>query len=143
MKTEADKFYEQMLLHEGSKNKPYLDTVGKTTIGIGRNLDDVGLSQDEIRYLFNNDVKRIESDLDRNLPWWRTLDPVRQRVLKDMCFNLGIGGLLGFKNTLKLIQDKMWTSASQNMLKSLWAKQVKGRAVRLAEMIRTGKDYTK
>lgn len=135
-----DKLYKQLELHEGKKSKPYKDTVGKLTIGIGRNLDDVGLSEDEIQYLFKNDIARVMRDLDRNLPWWRTLDPVRRLVLIDMCFNLGIGGLLEFKNTLAFIQKKMWTSASQNMLKSLWAKQVGRRAIRLAKMMETGKE---
>lgn len=135
------KLYTQLVLHEGKKAKPYVDTVGKITIGIGRNLTDVGLSEDEIQYLFNNDKARTIKDLDNYLPWWRGLDEVRRRVLFDMCFNMGIGTLRTFKNTLNFIQKKMWTSASQNMLASKWATQVGQRAKRLADMMETGKDY--
>lgn len=132
---------DQLTLHEGRRRKPYKDTVGKLTIGVGRNLDDVGLSDDEIDYLLINDIKRVEDNLDKNLPWWRGLNTVRQRVLIDMCFNMGIGGLMGFKNTLENIRKGNYSAASAGMLKSLWAKQVKGRATRLAEMMRTGNDY--
>ena len=135
------KLYTQLVLHEGKKAKPYVDTVGKITIGIGRNLTDVGLSEDEVQYLFNNDKARTIKDLDNYLPWWRGLDEVRRRVLFDMCFNMGIGTLRTFKNTLNFIQKKMWTSASQNMLASKWATQVGQRAKRLADMMETGKDY--
>ena len=123
---------------EGTRAKPYLDTVGKLTIGVGRNLDDVGLSDDEIDYLLANDIKRVDADLDRNIPWWRDLDPVRQRVLQNMCFNMGITGLLGFKNTLGLIKRGDYGAAASAMLKSRWAAQVKRRAQRLSEMMRTG-----
>jgi lysozyme len=118
--------------------KPYLDSVGKLTIGTGRNLDDVGIREDENDYLLTNDIIQIEQDLDRYLPWWKNLDPVRQRVIANMCFNLGIGRLLGFKNTLPAIQNGRYEVAAQGMLHSLWARQVKQRAVRLADMMQTG-----
>lgn len=141
---------DQITMHEGRERKPYTDTVGKITIGVGRNLTDVGLSPDEIDYLLVNDLKRVEDDLDRALPWWRELDDVRQRVMIDLCFNMGITSLKGFKNTLKAIQDRRWADAKRGMLASKWARQVDknlnddvGRANRLANMMLTGKDYTK
>ncbi|SIT68805.1 MULTISPECIES: lysozyme [Burkholderiaceae] len=78
---------------EGRRLKPYLDTVGKTTIGVGRNLTDVGIAESECDLLLENDVMRSVVWLDRHLPWWRSLDAVRQRVLINMAFNLG--GMLG------------------------------------------------
>jgi lysozyme len=101
---------------------------------------DVGLSDDEIDYLLMNDLKRVEIDLDKHLPWWSQLDTVRQRVLIDMCFNLGIKGLLGFKNTLAYVKAGQYKQAKTNMLKSKWASQVGKRAQRLAAMMETGKD---
>lgn len=136
-----DKLLKQLDLHEGLELKPYKDTVGKITIGVGRNLTDRGISKEEAYYLLRNDVSITITDLDKNLSWWKTLDEVRQRVLADMCFNLGISKLLGFKNTLELIRKGDYESAASAMLNSLWAKQVKGRAIRLANMMRTGKDY--
>ena len=138
---------EQLRLHEGERKKPYRDTVGKLTIGIGRNLDDKGLRRDEIEYLLANDIADARADLDRYLPWWRGLDPVRQRVLIDMSFNMGMGapnrgGLLSFVNTLSNIRQGRYAEAADMMLASKWAQQVGRRAVRLATMMRTGMDYT-
>ena len=116
--------------------------MGKLTIGIGRNLDDVGLFPSEIDFLLINDIIRCHIDLDRNIPWWVNLDDVRKRVLLDMCFNLGINGLLGFKNTLRLIFMGDFSQAAGNMLSSKWARQVGRRASRLAQMMQTGQDTT-
>lgn len=142
MTPEQQKLIDQIILHEGKRSKPYKDTVGKWTIGVGRNLDDVGLSDDEIQYLLINDLKRVEVGLDSALPWWRELDEIRQRVLIDMCFNLGLRGLLGFKNTLENIRTSNWSAASRGMLQSKWAKQVGMRANRLSDMMLTGEDYS-
>lgn len=134
----TDLFIAELERDEGKRSKPYRDTVGKITIGIGRNLTDVGLSDDEIYYLLRNDIARAEAGLDDKLPWWRTLDEVRQRVLANMALNMGINGLLGFKNTLRAVQEGRWDEAATGMLNSMWAKQVGARAMRLADMMRTG-----
>ncbi|MCX8567065.1 MAG: lysozyme [Glomeribacter sp. 1016415] len=123
---------------EGVRLKPYTDTVGKLTIGTGRNLSDMGISAFENDHLLSNDIVRVESELDEHMLWWRSLDPVRQRVLANMCFNLGIGKLLGFKHTLHLIQSSQYTQAADAMLQSKWAMQVNQRAVRLTNMMRLG-----
>lgn len=123
---------------EGERLKPYRDTVGKLTIGIGRNLDDVGISEEESAFLLANDIAKVEKQLDEKIPWWRRLTINRQRVLVNMAFNMGIFGLLGFKNTLAFVQMGDYSRAADNMLLSKWAKQVKGRAVRLAELMRSG-----
>lgn len=136
-----NRLIEQLKLHEGVRDRPYKDSVGKLTIGVGRNLTDKGLKPKEIEYLLMNDIMDCIDDLNKYLPWWRQLNEVRQRVLMDMCFNLGIGGLLGFKNTLAFIQSGDYEQASQNMLLSKWASQVGQRARRLSEMMRTGQDY--
>ncbi len=132
---------EQLIMHEGEKLKPYRDTVGKLTIGVGRNLDDVGISASECRYLLANDVAKVCAQLSNRLPWWKTLSPVRQKVLIDMAFNMGVDGLLTFKNTLAAIEAGDFARASAGMLASKWAEQVKGRAQRLARMMLTGADY--
>lgn len=127
----------ELMRDEGVRLKPYKDTVGKTTIGVGRNLDDKGISRDEAVMLLANDIADAEGLLDRNLPWWTALDGVRQRVLVNMALNLG-GRLLGFKNTLAAIQRHDWQAAHDGMLDSLWARQVGQRAIRLAKMMLTG-----
>lgn len=120
---------------EGLRLKPYLDTTGHWTVGYGRNLTDVGISEAEAEYLLANDIARAESFLDANLPWWRTLSPDRQRALANMAFNLG-PELLTFKVTLGRLQAGNYVAAAESMLQSLWAKQVGARAVRLAALVR-------
>jgi len=128
----------QLTLHEGLRLMPYLDTVGKTTIGVGRNLTDVGITNSEAMLMLDNDIIRSMSDLDQQFLWWRDLNDVRQMVLVDMAFNLGIGGLSKFVRTMKAVERGDWDAAANGMLESKWAKQVKGRAVKLAKMMRTG-----
>lgn len=155
---------------EGDKLAVYRCSEGYRTIGKGRNLDQVGITAQETATLgitvasciargitqaqsdalFANDIARSEADLDRHLPWWRKLDPVRQRVMLNMCFNMGIGwppsktrkgeGLRAFVNTLPRIQRGDWAGAVAGMRASLWHRQVGDRAVRLEAMMLTGKE---
>jgi lysozyme len=132
------KLIEQLRLHEGVRSKPYHCTADKLTIGVGRNLDDVGLSEDEINYLLNNDIDRCTKELRHEFPFFNKLSDNRKMVLVDMCFNLGLTRLSKFVNTLKFIEQGEYEKASENMLKSLWAKQVGGRAIRLSQMMKEG-----
>ena len=122
---------------EGLRLKPYRDTVGKWTIGIGRNLDDVGVSEAEAEQMLANDLDRTVADLDRNMLWWQTLDAPRRRVILNMAFNLGVGGLMKFTKTLDAVRSRDYNKAAKLMLESKWAKQVGDRANRLAEMMRS------
>jgi lysozyme len=135
------KMIAQLRLHEGERLKPYRCTAGKLTIGVGRNLDDRGITSDESAYLLNNDIDSHWIELLEHLPWVETLDEVRQRVMLDMAFNLGISGLLTFRRTLGHIKAGDYALASSAMLESKWATQVGQRARRLATMMKTGKDY--
>lgn len=128
----------QLIRHEGLRLKPYKDTVGKLTIGVGRNLDDVGISEQEAMSLLDNDIDRARIDLLKVLPWVKNLDSVRQDVLLNMAFNMGIGGLLTFKNTLAAIQNGDYADAADRMLESKWATQVGLRASELSQMMRSG-----
>lgn len=123
---------------EGFRARPYKDTVGKLTVGYGRNLDDVGLSEQEAEILLANDIANVCSELDRHLPWWRNLSGVRQGVVLNMCFNMGIKKLLAFKNTLAAMERGDYEAAAQGMENSRWYGQVKGRAVRLVKEMRDG-----
>lgn len=132
---------DELIRDEGEILHAYTDSLGYITIGVGRLIDKRrggGISKEESRYLLSNDIKAKSHDLDKRLPWWRDLSPVRQRVLLNMAFNLGIGGLLGFKNTLAAIREGDYERAERSMLASKWAKQVGMRANRLAEMMRKG-----
>lgn len=158
MKFDRAAMIAELVRDEGERLTVYRCTADKLTIGVGRNLDDVGISAQETqqlgittrscvtngitrsqsRALLDSDIGRCEADLDRRLPWWRTLDPIRQRVLINMCFNLGVKGLEGFVNTLSMIRTGRYADAAVNMLKSKWAGQVGKRAQRLSLMMRTG-----
>ena|ERR1700749_4678367 len=127
----------QLIVDEGSRLKPYTDTVGKLSIGVGRNLTDVGISNDERDLMLDNDIARTIAWLDANLPWWKNLDDVRQGVIANMAFNLR-GRLLGFVSALAAMQVQNWQAAHDQMLDSVWARQVGARAQRLATQMLTG-----
>ena len=133
-----DDLRSMLVLHEGLRLHPYKCTAGKLTIGVGRNLDDSGISQDEAMYLLERDIDRIEADLDRTWPWWREMTDARQQVLADMCFNLGLTRLMGFVNTIAAMKVGRYDAAADGMLASLWAQQVGQRAQQLAKMMREG-----
>jgi lysozyme len=135
-----DRIKEQLVRHEGLRLKPYRCTAGKLTIGIGRNLDDCGITQSEAYVMLINDIMNCEKQLQQKIPdIYNGLDEVRKSVLLNMCFNLGINGLLGFKNTLAFVKAGDWERAANNMLVSRWAKQVGRRAIELSELMRKGK----
>ena len=138
MNTEA--LTAELIRDEGIRLKPYRDSRGKLSIGAGRNLDDEGITRDEAMFLLHNDILAHLEDLDRRLPWWRRLDEVRQRVLANMCFNLGIERLLGFKRMLAALERGDYETAAFEMADSDWDREVKARADRLEEMMRTGRE---
>ena len=143
----------QLIRHEGLRLKPYRCTAGKLTIGIGRNLDDRGISQKEAYAMLARDIADCEQWLIDEIPEvYNKLDKVRQSVLLNMCISipqslfaplrepcyLGINGLLGFNNTLSFIAAGDWERAANGMLASRWAKQVGMRVIELSELMRKG-----
>ena len=108
---------------------------------MGRNLRDRGLSDDEIDYLLSNDIDIVVDELDKVMPWWKDLDEVRQRVLCDLVFNLGMPRFSGFKKSISYMKQQMWDQAADELLDSKWARQVGRRAHTLSEMMRTGNDF--
>lgn len=136
---DVEKFKPMIKKHEGLRLKPYHCTAGKLTIGYGRNLDDRGITEEEADRLLHNDILLCALQLDRDLPWWKHHPENVQMVLMDMCFNLGIEGLLEFKRTLGYIRDQKYSAAAVEMLKSKWAAQVGTRAKELSVMIQEAK----
>ncbi len=127
-----------LIQHEGNVLKPYTDTAGKLTIGVGRNLTDCGITAEESGILLANDIERVRLELDRYCSWWTLLSETRQLVLADMCFNLGIHKLLTFKRFLAAAMAGQWDAAADEMLNSQWCHQVGQRAITLSRMMRTG-----
>ena len=129
---------EQLRRDEGVRLKPYRDSVGKLTIGCGRNLDDNGISADEANLLLVNDVSHASGILAQVLPWSQGLDEARLGALTNMVFNMGMGAVLQFKNFLAAMQAGNYEDAAREMLLSKWADQVPSRANRLSIQISTG-----
>ena len=134
----TDDLVEQLIEHEGMELMPYRCTAEKLTIGVGRNIEDRGISEDEARYLLANDIAIVEEEILKRQPVVSTLDPVRQRVLVDMAFNLGMPTLMKFQKMWDAIEEEDWDEASAQMLDSRWARQVGRRADRLADAMRSG-----
>ena len=137
---DIDKLIAQLKVHEGVRSKVYLDTEGIETIGVGRNLRDRGLSDDEIELMLANDIRDFQEEVERAFSWWSDLDDVRQRVVVDMAFNMGLGSLSKFVNTLAHIENGRYEEAGVEMLDSKWARQVGDRANVLSDMMKTGED---
>lgn len=127
-----------LLKEESYEQFAYRDTNGFLTIGIGRNLDSVGLSMDEALFLLNSDINRAENALLKRCPWYAPLDDNRKVIVVDMTFNLGIDGFLAFKKMIQCIVDKDYVGASKEMLDSTWSKQVGERAIDLAKAMESG-----
>ena len=133
------KLSDQLRIHEGVRKHVYLCSAGYETIGVGRNIADsgLGLSDDEIDYLLENDIKRCRQELEA-YSWFSDLDEVRQDALINMCFNLGLSRLANFKNALSSMAVGAYSDAAEHFLDSRWATQVGNRAQEVAHMIRTG-----
>ena len=130
-----DNIYDQLTRDEEKRNRMYLDSVGKHTIGVGHNLDDKPISDRACQVILEDDVADARDDLHRALPWVAGLSEPRQAALLNMCFNMGLGGLLTFKNALKALQEGRWEDARKDILSSTYAKQVGPRAHRVARQI--------
>jgi lysozyme len=135
---EKEKLKAQLRVDEGVRYKPYRDSLGFLTIGVGHNLEAKPLSSRAVDIILEDDIEDTLRDLQSNLPWVSFLSENRQLVLANMCFNLGIQKLLTFKNTLKAAQEGRYNDAAEGMKNSLWATQVGARATRLIELMRTG-----
>ena len=159
MKYNRDVLMEKLVAHEGLRLEVYKDSLGIDTIGIGRNLEDRGISKDELdwmdypsiehvysdgiteadaMYLAQNDVQIVEEELVRAHPCVDELDAVRQLVLMDMAFNLGVPRLCKFKKMWAAVHENKFDVAAKEMLDSRWANQVKSRSVKLAHAMHHG-----
>ena len=159
MKYDRQDLIEKLIVAEGLRLQVYKDTLGIDTIGIGRNLEDRGITKEELAdldiptiehvyeygiteadavYLATNDVQIVEEELVRAHPCVDRLDSVRQLILIDMAFNMGVPRLCKFKNMWAAVHNEDYPTAAKEMLDSRWAKQVKGRATKLANAMHNG-----
>jgi lysozyme len=136
---------DQLVRDEGFRSNPYVDTRGHNTVGIGHNLDanplpneTYPLTVQRAKEILADDVARITGKLIAALPWADSLPEPRKGVLQNMSFNMGVNGLLEFKNTLHKIQMTDYAGAAIAMTQSAWYSQVGDRAKRLVQQMQTG-----
>lgn len=137
----TDRLTRLLKLHEGFRRKPYYDDANppRLTIAWGRNLDAVGVREDEAELMLANDIEEARLDLERSFPWFHSLDPVRATAVTDMRFNLGAAGFRRFQRTIAALEAGNYKRAAEEMLASRWAAQTKTRAERLAAMMKSGR----
>lgn len=137
-KNSMKKLIEQIIRHEGMELKPYHCTSNKLTIGVGRNLEDVGITEAEAKNLLMNDLARVDAQIEKLMPWATSLDPVRYEALMNFVFNVGIGTALKFENAMAALKASDFDTAAAELLDSRWSTQVGKRAEELALQIKTG-----
>ena len=145
-----DKLMNELIMDEGYKYEIYLDHLGYPTLGVGHLItekdeeyeQEVGtlISEQRIKECLDQDIATVCEELDRKESWWRNLNDNRQRVLANMCFNLGYPRLSGFKRFLAAMNTAQWEVAAEEMLDSRWSTQVGDRAIRLRDRVLRGDD---
>ena len=133
-----EQLIEELKRDEGVVLTLYKCSAGKNTIGVGRNVDDRGITDDESDYLLSNDIDLCVKELEGTFPWFQTLSDTRQRVMVNMCFNLGLSRLMGFRKFLAAMEAGEWETAGVEMLDSKWARQVGPRSTRLRDLVLEG-----
>ena len=134
------KLLDMLKRHEGVESHVYRCSAGFETIGAGRNISKsgLGLSDDEVDYLLENDIVRVIKELSSEYPWFKDLDDVRKDAIIDISFNLGATRLRGFERALAAMDAADYKTASLEFLDSKWSRDVKGRSTELAYMIEMG-----
>jgi lysozyme len=133
-----DELLEELKRDEGLRLKPYHCSAGKLSIGYGRNLEDVGVTVGEAEAMLRTDILRAEAELDRAYPWWRRMSAPRQRAIANMCFNMGLARLAGFKKMLAALECGDYAAAAVEAKDSQWYRQVGDRADRIVKLIAEG-----
>ena len=132
------KLIEELKRDEGVRLHPYRCSANKLTIGVGRNIEERGITMEESDYLLNNDLTICIEEIESVFTWYYYITDNRKRAIINMVFNLGLTKLLKFKNFIAAMEAKDYVTAGKEMLDSRWAKQVGNRADRLEQMIVNG-----
>lgn len=127
---------DQLTRHEGMRLMPYKCPAGKLTIGVGRNIEDNGITESEAIILLMNDIERCKWEVETAFPWFIKLNTARYEILVNMCFNMGISRLHSFKKMLAALETGDYETASIEGLDSRWAKQVSKRAIELMTIMK-------
>jgi lysozyme len=130
-----DRLKKQLVVHEGLELKPYKCTANKTTIGVGRNIEEVGISEDEAMYLLENDIKNVVAQCHATFSWFDGLTDIRKEAIVNLVFNMGLSTFCKFKNTISYLEQGLYELAGTELLDSNYARQVGQRSVDVANMI--------
>jgi len=136
--TFVEKLTEKLKYEEGCELMPYIDTLNKLTIGIGRCLDERGITMEEAEFLLKTDISIVMIELNDSFPWWSNLSEKRQLIMCDLVFNLGMPKLKKFVKFLAAMEEEQWLNAHDELLDSNYADQVPNRAKRNAQTILKG-----
>jgi lysozyme len=126
-----------LIKHEGLKLKPYRCTSNKLTVGVGRNLEECGITEEEAMYLLKNDIQNFHEELTERFYFYKYLEGARKDAILNMAFNMGVPRLATFVKALDFMSQRKYAEAADEFLRSRWADQVGNRATEVASMIRT------
>ena len=133
-----ERLTDQLIIDEGLKLKPYRCTSDKLTIGVGRNLQDNGITDEEARYLLKNDIARVAGECMAEFPWFSDLTEKRREAIINLVFNMGLSKFKQFKKTISYIEQGLFELAGTELLDSNYARQVGNRSIRVANMLADG-----
>lgn len=128
---------DDIIAAEGLRLKPYIDSVGRFTIGYGRCLETTGISKAEAEFLLDNDILRA-TKAAQLYPWFWELSEPRQDVIIEMVFNLGPEGFADFKKMIHALNNADFINAAKEMRDSYWYEQLPMRGERLARKMENG-----
>jgi lysozyme len=132
---QLDRVRKRLIQEEGLKLQLYHCTAGKLTIGVGRNVEDRGITHDTAMQMLDEDIDICVGELEKNLSWFEDAPDKIQEVLIDLCFNMGINRLMGFVKTLHKLKTGAYKEAAEELLDSRYASSVPNRAKRNADII--------
>jgi len=132
---QLDRVRKRLIEEEGLKLKLYHCTAGKLTIGVGRNVEDRGITHDTAMQMLDEDIDICVGELEKNISWFEDAPTKIQEVLIDLCFNMGINRLMGFVKTLHKLKTGAYREAAEELLDSRYASSVPNRAKRNADII--------
>jgi|TARA_R100000458_G_scaffold58953_1_gene68183 lysozyme len=132
---DKERLSKQLVIHEGLRLKPYRCTSDKLTIGVGRNIEDVGISEEESMFLLSNDIDRAYNECYANFTWFSELSELQQEAMVNLIFNMGMSTFRKFKKTIQHMENKEYELAGAELLNSRYAEQVGQRAIEVANQL--------
>lgn len=143
---------ESIKIHEGFRKNAYLCPTGHLTVGYGFRVADLSpdelalnagavqpMSKEVAEKILDIKIAKFQKQIHSALPWLRQAPMDIQDALCEMAYQMGVAGLLGFKNTLAMIKEGKYSKAAENMLKSKWATQTPARAKEIANIVKNAK----